>query len=276
MPLIHPTAIVDPAARLAEDVKVGPYCLVGPDVHLGAGVELKSHVVVDGRTTVGDGTVVFPFASVGLQPQDLKYKGEPSRLEIGRNVVIREHVTVNTGTEGGGMLTKVGDNVLLAIGSHVAHDVFIGDNSIIMNHVLLGGHVVIEEFVVVGGGSAIHQFVRLGKHVMIGGASGIENDVIPYATAFGNRGHLQGLNLIGMKRRGFKRDDVNAVRHAYKLLFSAADGSVMADRLNAVEAQYGGSEPVRDIVAFVRAAGKRKICQPTAESLAAATGDADE
>lgn len=268
MPLIHPTAIVDPAARLAESVKVGPYSLVGPDVHLGENVELKSHVVVDGRTTIGAGTVIFPFASVGMPPQDLKYKGEPSRLEIGSNVVIREHVTVNPGTEGGGMLTKVGDNVLLAIGSHVAHDVFVGNGSIIMNHVLLGGHVVIDEFVVVGGGSAIHQFVRLGKHVMIGGASGIENDVIPYATAFGNRGHLQGLNLVGMKRRGFSRDDLHAVRNAYKQLFSTADGSVMADRLSAVAEQYAGSEPVQEIVDFIRSAGKRKICQPTAESLA--------
>lgn len=273
MPAIHPTAIVDPAARLADSARVGPYCVVGPDVQLGEGVELKSHVVVDGRTTVGDGSVIFPFASVGMPPQDLKYKGEPSRLEIGRNVQIREHVTVNPGTEGGGMLTKVGDNVLLAIGAHVAHDVHIGNHCIIMNHVLLGGHVVIEDYVVVGGGTAVHQFVRLGQHAMIGGASGIENDVIPFATAFGNRARLQGLNLVGMKRRGFKREDIHAVRNAYKLLFSAAAGTVMAERLEAVDAQYGSSQAVQDIVTFIRADASRSICQPTAESVAA--GDAE-
>lgn len=274
MPLIHPTAIVDPAARLAESVKVGPYCLVGPNVHLHDDVELKSHVVVDGRTTIGAQTIIFPFASVGMPPQDLKYKGEESRLEIGRNVTIREHVTVNPGTEGGGMLTKVGDHVLLAIGAHVAHDCFVGDHCIVMNNVLLGGHVVVEDHAVIGGGSAIHQFVRLGRHAMIGGASGVENDVIPYGTAFGNRARLQGLNLIGMKRRGFDLDARATAMRAYKQLFASAEGSVMADRLAAVAEQYAACEPVQDIVTFIRAGGRRKICQPTAESLAA-TGDAE-
>lgn len=262
MPSIHPTAIVDPAAKLAESVKVGPFCIVGPNVEVAENVELKSHVVLDGHTTVGPGTTIYPFASVGVRPQDLKYKGEDSRLEIGANVTIREHVTANPGTEGGGMLTKVGDNVLLAIGAHVAHDCFIGDGSIVMNNVLLGGHVVVGEAAVIGGGSAIHQFVRIGKHAMIGGASGVENDVIPFGTVFGNRAYLQGLNLVGMKRRGFPREEIHALRNAYKQLFSHDEGKVMADRLRDVAEQYSNSATVRDVVAFMEADSSRAICQP--------------
>lgn len=265
MPLIHPTALVDPAARLAETVSVGPYCVVGPDVHLADDVTLKSHVVVDGRTSVGAGSVIFPFASVGMPPQDLKYRGEESRLEIGARVTIREHVTINPGTEGGGMLTTVGDDVLLAIGSHVAHDCAIGHHCIIMNSVLLGGHVTVGEFAVVGGGSAVHQFVRLGKHCMVGGASAVENDVIPYGTVMGNRARLHGLNLVGMKRRGFSRDDIHALRNAYKHLFSHAEGTVMADRLREVAEQYGDSPAVRDVLAFLEVEGSgRAIVQPVA------------
>ncbi|EKV30814.1 Acyl-[acyl-carrier-protein]--UDP-N-acetylglucosamine O-acyltransferase [Caenispirillum salinarum AK4] len=262
MPFIHPTAIVDPAAKLAESVTVGPYCVVGPQVEAADNVELKSHVVLEGRTSVGPGTTIYPFASIGVRPQDLKYKGEESRLEIGANVTIREHVTANPGTEGGGMLTKIGDSVLLAIGAHVAHDCFIGDGSIVMNNVLLGGHVVIGEAAVIGGGSAIHQFVRIGKHAMIGGASGVENDVIPFGTVFGNRAHLHGLNLVGMKRRGFSREDIHALRNAYKQLFSHDEGKVMADRLRGVAEQYPDSEAVRDVVAFMEAESSRAICQP--------------
>lgn len=264
MPIIHPTALVDPAARLAESVTVGPYCVVGPNVELAEGVTLKSHVVLDGHTRVGEGSVIFPFASVGMPPQDLKYKGEESRLEIGARVTIREHVTINPGTEGGGMLTTVGDDVLLAIGAHVAHDCHVGQRCVIMNNVLLGGHVSVGEFAVIGGGSAIHQFVRLGKHCMVGGASGVENDVIPYGTVMGNRARLHGLNLVGMKRRGFSRDDIHALRNAYKQLFGAADGQVMADRLRAVAEQYGDSPAVRDVLTFLEAGGSRAVVQPVA------------
>jgi UDP-N-acetylglucosamine acyltransferase len=270
MPSIHPTAIVDPAAQLAESVTVGPYCVVGPHVEAAENVELKSHVVLEGRTTIGPGTTIYPFASIGVRPQDLKYKGEESRLEIGANVTIREHVTANPGTEGGGMLTKIGNNVLLAIGAHVAHDCFVGDGSVVMNNVLLGGHVVIGEAVVIGGGSAIHQFVRVGKHAMIGGASGVENDVIPFGTVMGNRARLHGLNLVGMKRRGFSRDEIHALRNAYKQLFSHDEGKVMADRLRDVSALYPDSEAVRDVVAFIEAESSRAICQPVA-----ATGGGD-
>jgi len=262
MPTIHPTAIVDPKASIADSVEIGPYCVVGADVELGEGVQLLSHVCVDGRTTIGAGTRIYPFASVGLPPQDLKYKGEQSRLEIGRNCTIREHVTVNPGTEGGGMLTRIGDNVNLMIGAHVAHDCLIGNNCIIVNNVLLGGHVEIDDHVVIGGGAAVHQFVRIGKHAMIGGLSGVENDVIPYGTVMGNRARLEGLNIVGIKRRGFKRDDIHALRGAYKMLFLDTQGSVMADRLREVEAAYAGSEPVRDVLSFLEASGSRAICRP--------------
>ncbi len=272
MPNIHPTAIVDPVARCAETVKIGPYCIIGPDVVLGDDVEVMAHAVVDGRTTLGKGVKVFPFASVGMPPQDLKYKGEPSTLEIGDGTVIREHVTVNPGTEGGGMVTRVGRGVLLAIGSHVAHDCAVGDNAIIMNNVLLGGHVTVGDFAVIGGGSAIHQFARIGKHAMIGGASGVEGDVIPYGTAMGNRARLAGLNIVGVKRRGFSRDDIHALRNAYKALFTGAQGSVMAERLKEVAQSYADSQPVQDIVAFLEAGGSRAICQPDAQAASGSDG----
>jgi UDP-N-acetylglucosamine acyltransferase len=272
MAQIHPTAIVDPAAQLGEAVIIGPYSVVGPDVVLGDGVELKSHVVVDGKTTVGAGTRIFPFASVGMQPQDLKYKGENSILEIGSNVIIREHVTVNPGTEGGGMVTRVGNNVMLAIGAHVAHDCIIGDYCLVMNHVLLGGHVVIGEHAVLGGGSAVHQFARIGKHAMIGGLSGVENDVIPFGTVMGNRARLEGLNILGMKRRGFSRDDIHAVRHAYKDLF-LGEGGVMADRIAAVTQAYGDSAAVQDILTFIGGEGSRRLCRPSSSGAQADGGD---
>jgi len=272
MPNIHSTAIVDPKARLADSVSIGPYSIIGPDVVLGEGVQVMAHAVVDGRTTIGANVRIFPFASVDMPPQDLKYKGEPSTLEIGEGTVIREHVTVNPGTEGGGMVTRVGRNVLLAIGSHVAHDCLIGDSAIIMNNVLLGGHVTIGEFAVIGGGSAIHQFARIGKHAMIGGASGVEGDVIPYGTAMGNRARLAGLNIVGIKRRGFARDDIHALRNAYKALFTGAQGSVMAERLKEVAQTYAASQPVQDIVGFLEAGGSRAICQPDAQAVSG--GDA--
>lgn len=260
---IHPTALVDPKAQVGDGVSIGPYCIVGAQVVLGDSVELKSHVVVDGRTTIGKTTQIFPFASIGMQPQDLKYKGEPSTLEIGEECIIREHVTVNPGTEGGGMVTRVGSRVLLAIGAHVAHDCLLGDNCLIMNNVLLGGHVSIGDFAVLGGGSAVHQFARIGKHAMIGGLSGVENDVIPYGTVMGNRARLEGLNILGMKRRGFTRDDIHAVRNTYKMLFLGEDG-VMADRLQAVRETYGSSSAVQDILQFIEAQSSRSLCRPSA------------
>ena len=261
---IHPTAIVADGAKFADDVAVGPFCVVGPMVELGAGVRLISHVVVEGITSLGEGTVVYPFASLGHRPQDLKYKGEPSRLVIGKRNQIREHVTMNPGTEGGGMLTRVGNDCLFMVGAHVAHDCTVGDNAIMVNNATLAGHVVVGEYAVLGGLSAVHQFVRIGRHVMVGGMTGVENDVIPYATVTGNRAHLSGLNLVGLKRRGFSRDDIHELRNAYRLLF-APEGT-MAERLEEVAIQFKDVAPVVEILDFIRADSSRAICQPKLES----------
>ncbi len=264
MPNIHPTAIVEPGARLAEDVSIGPFCLVGSEVVLGEGVSLISHVTVAGRTKIGAGTRVFPFASLGHQPQDLKYRGEASELVIGRNNTIRESVTMNPGTEGGGMVTRVGDGCLFMVGAHVAHDCQVGDNCILVNNATLGGHVVLGDFAIVGGMSAVHQFVRIGQHVMVGGMTGVETDVIPFGSVIGNRAHLAGLNLVGLKRRGFAREDIHALRNAFKALFAA--GGTMMERVEAVADQYGGCAPVKEILDFIRADSSRSFCQPKSEN----------
>ncbi len=257
---IHPSSVVDPAARIGEGVVIGPFCVVGPDVELGDRIRLHSHVVVEGRTRIGEGTEIFPFASIGHRPQDLKYRDEPSKLVIGRNNRIREGVTMNPGTEGGGMLTQVGDNGLFMVGSHVAHDCIVGNNVIFANNATLGGHVVVGDFVVLGGLSAVHQFVRIGAHAMIGGMSGVENDVIPFGLVMGDRARLAGLNLVGLERRGFAKDDVRALRSAYRMLFSAE--GTFADRLEEVERQYGDQGLVGDVLAFIREKASRAVCQP--------------
>lgn len=263
---IHPTAVVADGARLAADVSVGPFCCVGANVELGEGVRLVSHVVVDGRTRVGAGTQIFPFASIGHIPQDLKYKGEPSELVIGSHNVIREHVTMNPGTEGGGMLTQVGDHCLFMVGAHVAHDCRIGDHVILANNATLAGHVQVGDWVILGGLSAVHQFARIGKHAMVGGMSGVENDVIPYGSVTGNRARLAGLNIIGLKRRGFSRDIIHALRNAYRLLF--AQEGTMAERIEDVAQMFHDNEPVMEIVDFIRADSSRAICHPLLEDAA--------
>jgi UDP-N-acetylglucosamine acyltransferase len=260
MPQIHQTAIVAPGATLADDVEIGPYCVVGDTVSLGAGVRLVAHVVIDGRTTIGERTRNFPFASIGLEPQDLKYKGEPSSLEIGRDTTIREHVTVNPGTAGGGMVTRIGGNCLLMAGAHVAHDCQIREHVILVNNATLGGHVAIDDFAIVGGNSAVHQFVRIGRHAMIGGMSGVERDVIPYGVVMGDRARLTGVNIVGMQRRGFSREEIQALRNAYQFLFSA-DG-ILTDRVNEAAERFAGIAPVEDIITFIRADSSRAICQP--------------
>ncbi|MBK1663283.1 acyl-[acyl-carrier-protein]--UDP-N-acetylglucosamine O-acyltransferase [Rhodospirillum rubrum] len=260
MPSIHPTAIVDPKADLGHSVSIGPYCLVGPEVVLGDGVELVSHVIVAGNTTIGASTRVFSFASLGTVPQDLKYHGEATRLVIGANNTIREHVTMNPGTEGGGGLTEVGANNLFMIGTHVAHDCKIGDGIVAANNVLMGGHVVVGDCAVLGGGSAIHQFVRIGNHAMVGGMSAVESDVIPFGSVIGNRAKLAGLNIVGMKRRGFARDEIHALRNAYKLLFAE---NVVAEQLETIEKTFPDSTVVREVVAFIRADSSRGLCRPT-------------
>lgn len=260
---IHPTAIVSDSAKIGADVKIGPYSVVGADVTLGDNVELKSHVVVEGHTSVGAGTLIFPFSSIGHQPQDLKYHGEPSRLEIGERNVIREHVTMNPGTEGGGMLTKVGNECLIMVGAHVAHDCIINNNVILVNNATLGGHVLIDDWAIIGGLAAVHQFVRIGRHAMIGGKTGVEHDVIPYGTVTGNRARLEGLNIVGLKRRGFSRDEIHDIRKAYRLVF--AEEGTMAERVADVVEDFSENEPVMEIIDFIRSDSSRGICKPHME-----------
>jgi len=266
MTQIHPTAIVEDGARLGEGVTIGPYCHIGRQVTLGDNVELVSHVAVAGITTVGADTRIFPFASIGHQPQDLKFRGELSRLEIGRNNQIREGVTMNPGTEGGGMLTRVGDNGLFMAGAHVAHDCLLGNNVIMANNATLAGHIEVGDFAFVGGLAAVHQFCKIGSHAMIGGMSGVEQDVIPYGMVVGNRARLTGLNLVGLKRRGFDREDIVRLRAAYDQLF--AGKGTFTQRLDDVVAAYAGVALVREITDFIRNGSKRGICQPQSDDAA--------
>ncbi|MEN8195136.1 MAG: acyl-ACP--UDP-N-acetylglucosamine O-acyltransferase [Pseudomonadota bacterium] len=260
MTSIHETAVVDAAAKIGTDVSIGPYCVVGPDVTLGDGAVLKAHVVVDGLTKIGDGTQIYPFASIGLPPQDLKYAGEKSMLIIGRNNVIREYVTMNPGTEGGGMETRVGDNGLFMIGTHVAHDCEVGNHVIMANNATLAGHVSVGDFAVIGGLAAVHQFVRIGEHAMIGGLSGVEHDVIPFGSVMGERASLSGLNIIGLKRRGFDRDTIHGIRAAYRELFAA--GGTLEERLAKVAGEFADNTVVQQVAAFIHADSRRGLVIP--------------
>lgn len=257
---IHPSAVVDAGAQLGVNVVVGPFCVVGPNVKLGDGVRLLSHVAIDGLTSLGAESTVYPFASLGHRPQDLKYRGEPSTLEIGAHNQIRENVTMNPGTAGGGMVTRVGDHCLFMVGSHVAHDCIVGNHVILANNATLAGHVTVGDYAIIGGLAAVQQFVRIGAHAMIGGMSGVEADVIPYGTVKGERAHLAGLNVVGLERRGFGREDIRSVRSAYRMLF--AEEGTMAERLDEVAGLYKEQELVGHIVAFIRDRGNRALCQP--------------
>ncbi len=263
---IHPTAIVDPAAQLGAGVRIGPYCVVGPEARLGEGVILKSHVVVDGRTAIGAGTTVYPFASIGTAPQDLKFHGEASSLEIGAGNTIREHVTMNPGTEGGGMITRVGSGSLFMVGCHIGHDCQIGDGVVFANNATLGGHVIVEDHALIGGLAAVHQFVRIGRLAMVGGMTGVERDVIPYGSVMGDRARLAGLNLVGLQRRGYERAEISALRQAYKFLFLGT--GTFQERLTRLDGDTGESGPVRDILHFIAAASDRALCQPQASETA--------
>lgn len=257
---IHPTAIVEDGARIAAGVRIGPFSLVGADVSLGEGVSLASHVVVTGRTAIGARTRIFPFASIGHQPQDLKYKGEPSTLEIGTDCLIREGVTINPGTEGGGMRTTVGNACAFLANSHVGHDCHVGNNVILSNNVMLAGHVTVGDFAILGGGAAVIQFARVGAHAFLGGMSGLEQDLIPYGMALGNRAYLSGLNIVGLQRRGFSRTQIHDLRRAYRLLF-AAEGTLL-ERVADVAEEFQDNPIVMEIVEFIKAGGKRSMCTP--------------
>jgi UDP-N-acetylglucosamine acyltransferase len=257
---IHPSAIVEDGAKIGDGVTIGPFSLVGADVTLGDGVELHSHVVVVGRTTVGARTRIFPFASIGHQPQDLKYKGEPSTLDIGTDCLIREGVTLNPGTEGGGMQTTIGNSCAFLANSHVGHDCRVGNNVIFSNNVMLAGHCDVGDFAIIGGGAAVIQFARVGSHAFLGGMSGLEQDLIPYGMALGNRAYLSGLNIVGLQRRGFSRSEIHDLRRAYRLMF-AQEGTLL-ERVSDVAEEFKDHPIVMEIVAFIKAGGKRSMCTP--------------
>ncbi|WP_375597439.1 acyl-ACP--UDP-N-acetylglucosamine O-acyltransferase [Devosia sp. Naph2] len=259
-PNIHPTAIVADGARLGSGVRIGPYSIVGSNVTLGNNVELVSHAVVEGNTTIGPGTRIFPFASVGHQPQDLKFHGEDSRLEIGANCTIRESVTINPGTENGGMITRIGDNCLIMANAHVAHDAILGNNVILANYVGIAGHVRVGDNVIFGGTCVIHQFTRIGAHAFIGAQSMVDGDVIPYGMAVGNRATLTGLNLIGLKRRGFEREAIHRLRAAYRQIF-ASEGT-LRERVEDAAEIFSQDALVQDVVRFIAEAQDRPILLP--------------
>ena len=256
----HATAIVEDGAKIAGGVRIGPYCMIGPEVEIGEGCELVSHVVVAGRTRIGPRTRLFPFASIGHQPQDLKYKGEPSTLVVGADCIIREGVTMNPGTEGGGMVTTVGDRCAFLANSHVGHDCIVGNNVIFSNNVMLAGHCTVGDHAILGGGAAAIQFARIGAHSFLGGMSGLEQDLIPYGMAVGNRAHLSGLNIVGLNRRGFPREQIHSLRRAYRLLF--AEEGTLAERVEDVAVEFQDNPIVQEILAFIRAGGKRSLCTP--------------
>ena len=246
--MIHNSSVISKKAKVSNKTKIGPFCYVGPDVELADNVELVSNVHVEGKTTIGDGTKIFPFASIGTQPQDLKYKGEKTTLEIGKNNIIREYVTVNPGTAGGGSKTKIGDNCLFMISSHVAHDCIIGNNVIIANNVPLGGHVTIEDSVVIGGNSAVQQFTRIGRLAMIGGMTGVLKDVIPFGLSIGNRNYLQGLNLIGLRRQKYENQKIMGLDKALKDIFASKN---LHENLSRINGEYKDNELVIEVIKFI-------------------------
>jgi UDP-N-acetylglucosamine acyltransferase len=258
---IHSTAQVSDGAELADGVVVGPYCIVGPQVTLHAGVHLMSHVVIAGVTEIGAGTVVHPFASLGGAPQHVAYRGEETQLIVGARNVIREHVTMHTGTMMDHGVTRVGSDGLFMTASHVAHDCVVGDHVVFANNATLGGHVKVGDFVFLGGLSAVHQHTRIGRYAFTGGGAVITKDVIPYGSVWGNHAHLEGLNLVGLKRRGFSREAINNLRATYRLLF-APEGTFQ-ERLEDVADTYAASPEVREIVEFIRADANRPLCMPS-------------
>ena len=257
--MIHKTSIIDPKAQINKNVKVGPFCSIGPNVILDENVELVSNVHIEGYTKIGNGTKIFPFASIGTQPQDLKYKGEKNSLEIGKNNLIREYVTINPGTAGGGSKTNIGNDCLFMISSHIAHDCQIGNNVIIANNVPLGGHVTIEDSVVIGGNSAVQQFTRIGRLAMIGGMTGVLKDVIPFGLSIGNRNFLQGLNLIGLRRHKYENQKIKGLDKAYKEIFSSKN---LYENLGRINGEHKDNELVGEVIKFIEKDKKRPICSP--------------
>ncbi len=263
MTSIHASAIVDAKARIAPDVAIGPYCVIGPDAHLHAGVRIASHVVVEGHTEVGEDCIIHPFANLGGPPQHTGHKSEPTRLSIGARNVIREHVTMHCGTASGRTITTVGSDGFFMVGVHIGHDCIVGDHVMMANSATLGGHVVVEDHVIMGGLSAAHQYIRIGRHAFVGGMAGVNHDVIPFGNVWGNHAHLEGLNLVGLKRRGFSREAINTLRAAYRMLF--AEEGTFQERLEDTAEVYARSPEVMEIVEFIRADSSRPLTTPQRE-----------
>ena len=257
--MIHNSSIISKKAKIGSNVKIGPFCYIGDFVQLDENVELLSNVHIEGNTTIGKGTKIFPFASIGTAPQDLKYNNEPNSLIIGERNMIREHVTINPGTVGGGGQTTIGNDCLFMISSHVAHDCKVGNNVIIANNVPLGGHVTIEDSVVIGGNSAVQQFTRVGRLAMIGGMTGVLKDVIPFGLSIGNRNYLQGLNLIGLRRKNYDNKKIMELNKAYKEIFSSEK---LHENLSKINGEFKDNELVEEVVNFIAKDKKRAICTP--------------
>ena len=257
--MIHKTALIDPKAKISSNVKIGPYTIIGPNVEIEENTIIHSHVNISGHTKIGKENKIFPFASIGNDPQDLKFNGEETNLIIGNNNIIREYVTINPGTAGGGGETKIENNCLLMISSHVAHDCQVGNNVIIANNVPLGGHAIIEDNVVIGGNSAVQQFTRIGKMAMIGGMTGVLHDVIPYGLSTGNRNTLQGLNLIGLRRAKFENKDILGLSEAYKEIFATKNINENISKLNG---SFQENPLVKNVIEFITKDKKRSICTP--------------
>jgi len=257
--MIHKTAIIDAKAKISSSADIGPYTVIGPNVVIGDNVKIHSHVNITGNTVIGKNNKIYPFASIGNDPQDLKYNGEETKLIIGNNNKIREYVTINPGTSGGGGLTKIGNNCLFMISSHVAHDCNVGNHVIIANNVPLGGHAVIEDNVVIGGNSAVQQFTRIGKMAMIGGMTGVLHDVIPYGLSTGNRNTLQGLNLIGLRRSKFDNKEILILSEAYKKIFATKN---LTENISKLNGEFKENSLVRNVIEFITKDKKRSICTP--------------
>jgi len=257
--MIHNTCIINKNAKISKSAKIGSYSIIGENVEIGDNVEIHSHVNITGNTTIGSNTKIFPFSSIGTEPQDLKYKGEKNSLIIGENNIIREYVTINPGTEKGGGITKIGNNCLFMISSHVAHDCKIGNNVVIANNVPLGGHVIIEDSVTIGGNSAVQQFTRIGRLAMIGGMTGVLKDVIPFGLSFGNRNYLKGINLIGLRRNKYENKTIMELDKAYKKIFSTRN---LHENLSKINGEFKDNKLVKEVTEFISKDKKRPICSP--------------
>jgi len=260
---VHPLAAVDPRAKIGSGVEIGAFAVIGPDVSIGDVTKIHSHAIVTGITEVGEGCEIHPFAVVGGPPQDMKYHGEESRLVVGAHTTIREHVTLNGGTEGGGGVTRIGEHCLLLTGAHVAHDCQLGNHVLLVNNATLAGHVAVEDHAILGGLCAVHQWVRIGAHAFVGGMSGVEADVIPFGMVLGNRAELAGLNIVGLKRAGFEHEQIHALRQAYRLLFSQE--GTLHERLDGVDKTFADNPHVQRIVTFMRAKTDRRFCVPRSQ-----------